>query len=112
DRLRGLRGFAEHLDRVQSLRKDSSLFLQSFCFTRQMDRHGHLDLLTTSKSAKIRVDQAALNRIDLEVTKDHVVVVLTIDIDRKHRINARIGTKDRRKILELGYRRNALSSPA
>ena len=60
-----------------------------------MKRHRHLDLLSLNQPREIRVNQTALDRIDLSIVKHHFTRAQTFDVDREDRVSSGFRAKDR-----------------
>src|SRR5690606_10867202 len=112
DKVGRLRRFAENLDLTHRLRKHRTLFLKGFGLTDEVNRHRHLDLFTAGKAAEIGVNQAAADRVDLAVLKDHIALAFTGDVERENGIDSRIGPQHGSKIFEIGRERQIFRTAA
>ena len=112
DEVGSLRGLDESLDPLHRLREHRSFFLKALRLADQVDRDGHLDLLTLRDTTKVRVNEAAPERIDLAVLEDDVGRTDALDIQREHGVDARFRTKDSGQVLQLRNRGDVVYATA
>jgi hypothetical protein len=78
----------------------------------QMDRHSNFDLFSEDKPSEIRVDQAAVNRINLAFMKHDLALAKPVNVQRKDRVVSCFRAQDRCQLSQRCNDGNGIAFPA
>src|SRR4051794_22653831 len=94
-RIGNLSRLAANLNLTNDLLQYALFLFDADRLTNQVKRHSNIDLLPFNQPGEIRMNQTALDRIDLSLVKHHFADSDPFNIDREDRVSSGIRAKDR-----------------
>src|SRR5947209_16616850 len=103
---------AAYLDLAQELFEDAAPFFHARRLAFEVQRHGDFDLLALHEAAQVRVDETALDRVNLPVEEQNLARADALHVEREDRVVARPGAQDGGQLPERRGRRHGLTAAA